>query len=377
MTPLRALLADVGHSNGKPAGAPTPVLASPLPADSRRDLVSVVVPVFNVAPYLGACVDSILAQSYSELEVILVNDGSTDASSRMCDGYVGVDHRVRVLHQANGGLSDARNAGLRAARGRFVCFVDGDDWAEKGMLECLVRVARTEHADVVIAGFDVDTVDDRGELRNRTRRLPLLLAISPGSPAKALATHELVDIMGYAWNKLYSRELLERSELLFIRGLSLVEDALFNASVCLSATRIVTVDTAVIHYVQRPRTTLVSKFYPNYIALRVGAIDAMSRALRHLGFESTSVDSVAQQFKWEAVRAAVAKAATLEGYSFRQRTAMIRAQLRQPAVRQIARSSPAVRRRPEERLVMFLVRTRQAEILTLLYVLRKWMAVSP
>jgi cellulose synthase/poly-beta-1,6-N-acetylglucosamine synthase-like glycosyltransferase len=112
MTPLRAS-ADVGHSNGKPAGVPTPVLASPLPADSCRDLVSVVVPVFNVAPYLGACVDSVLARSYSELEVILVNDCSTDASSKICDGYVGADLRVRVLYQANGGLSDARNAGLR------------------------------------------------------------------------------------------------------------------------------------------------------------------------------------------------------------------------------------------------------------------------
>jgi len=343
----------------------------------RRDLVSVVVPVYNVAPYLGACVDSVLAQSYSELEVILVNDGSTDASSRMCDGYVGADHRVRVLHQANGGVSDARNAGLRAARGRFVCFVDGDDWAEKDMVECLVRVARNEHADVVIAGFDVDTVDDRGELRNSARRLPLPLAISTGSPANVPATHELVDIMGYAWNKLYSRELLERSELLFIQGGSLLEDALFNASVYLSATRIVMVDTSVIHYVQRPRTTLVSKYYPNRIALRIGAIDAMSRALKHLGFEYTSVDSVAQQIKWEAVREAVRIAATLEGYSLRQRTALVRAQLGQPTVRQIARSSPAVQPRPEERLVMSLVRTRQAEILTLLYVLRKWMTVSP
>lgn len=343
----------------------------------RRDLVSVVVPVFNVAPYLVACVDSILAQSYSELEVILVNDGSTDDSSGICDEYVAADHRVRVLHQANGGLSDARNAGLRAARGRFVCFVDGDDWAERYMLECLVHAARTEHADVVIAGFDVDTVDDDGELRSRVRRMPLPLAISPGRAANAPATPELVDILGYAWNKLYSRELLEQSELLFSRGISLVEDALFNAAVYLSATRIVIVDTAVIHYVQRPRTTLGSKFYPNYIALRVGAIDAMSRALRHLGFESTSVDSVALQLKWEAVRAALAMAATLEGNSFRQRTAQIRAQLRQPVVRQIARSSPAVQRRPEERVAMSLVRTRQAEILTILYVLRKWMAVSP
>jgi glycosyltransferase involved in cell wall biosynthesis len=342
----------------------------------RRDLVSVVVPVYNAAPYLGACGDSVLAQSYSELEVILVNDGSTDASSRMCDGYVGADHRGRVLHQANGGLSDARNAGLRAARGRFVCFVDGDDWAEKDMVECLVRVARNEHADVVIAGFDVDTVDDHGELRNSARRSPLPLAISTGSPANVPATHELMDIMGYAWNKLYSRELLERSELLFIQGVSLVEDAMFNASVYLSATRIVMVDTSVIHY-QRPRTTLVSKYHPNRIALRVGAIDAMSRALKHLGFEYTSVDSVAQQLKWEAVRGAVAIAATLEGYSLRQRTAHVRAQLGQPTVRQIARSSPAVQPRPEERLVMSLVRTRQAEILTLLYVLHKWMAVSP
>ena len=102
-------------------------------------LVSIIVPVYNVKPYLNRCVDSLLGQSYQNMELLLVDDGSTDGSETLCDEYAAQDARVRVLHKKNGGLSDARNAGVDAAKGEYLSFVDGDDWVSPYYIENLYR----------------------------------------------------------------------------------------------------------------------------------------------------------------------------------------------------------------------------------------------
>ena len=104
-------------------------------------LVSVIVPVYNVEAYLGRCVDSILAQTYRNLEVILVDDGTKDNCDRICDDYAAGDPRIRVIHKENGGLSSARNAGIDIARGDFLEFVDSDDWIEPDAVESLLQTA--------------------------------------------------------------------------------------------------------------------------------------------------------------------------------------------------------------------------------------------
>ena len=112
-------------------------------------MVSVVIPVYNVEKYLAECVDSVLGQTYADFEIILVDDGATDSSGQMCDEYAQKDARIRVIHQPNGGLSAARNTGLKAARGEYVYFLDSDDYIETCALEHLVAVADQEQADVV------------------------------------------------------------------------------------------------------------------------------------------------------------------------------------------------------------------------------------
>ena len=96
----------------------------------RKTLISVIVPVYKVEQYLPQCVESILNQTYRNLELILVDDGSPDGCGKICDAYAEKDSRVRVIHKKNGGLSDARNAGLNAASGDYLSFIDGDDWIE-------------------------------------------------------------------------------------------------------------------------------------------------------------------------------------------------------------------------------------------------------
>ena len=123
--------------------------------------VSVIVPVYNTEKYLAQCVDSILAQTLRDIEVILVDDGSTDNSPAICDSYKSRDERIKVIHQQNKGLSAARNAGIRIASGKYIAFVDSDDFVDCKMYECMLHLAESENVPLVICtGFyysDKDT----------------------------------------------------------------------------------------------------------------------------------------------------------------------------------------------------------------------------
>ena len=102
-------------------------------------LISVIVPIYNVEKYLARCVDSIVNQTYKNLEIILVDDGSPDRCPQMCDDYAEKDSRIKVVHKKNGGLSDARNAGMAVATGEYISFIDSDDWIETSMFELLLN----------------------------------------------------------------------------------------------------------------------------------------------------------------------------------------------------------------------------------------------
>lgn len=117
--------------------------------DKNQPLVSVIIPVYNVEKYLKECVDSVIRQTYQNYEIILVDDGATDSSGRMCDDYLSINSCVKVIHQENGGLSAARNTGLRASKGEYIYFLDSDDYIEDNTLEHLVELIEKENADAV------------------------------------------------------------------------------------------------------------------------------------------------------------------------------------------------------------------------------------
>lgn len=122
-------------------------------------LISIVVPVYNVQEYVGECVESLCRQTYTNLEIVLVDDGSTDGSAEVCDAYEGRDSRVKVIHQTNGGPSSARNAGLDAAQGEYIAFVDGDDLVSPFYIEELHQLLNKYHADIAACAYE----RDRGE----------------------------------------------------------------------------------------------------------------------------------------------------------------------------------------------------------------------
>ena len=127
----------------------------------EQTVISVIVPIYKVEQYLRQCVDSILNQTHSALEVILVDDGSPDGSGKICDEYAARDSRVRVIHKKNGGLSDARNAGIDIARGDYIAFVDSDDWLEPDTYESMLAAMKKYQAKLVCAGR-FDNSDETG-----------------------------------------------------------------------------------------------------------------------------------------------------------------------------------------------------------------------
>ena len=115
--------------------------------------VSIIVPVYQVEKYIRQCVDSILAQTFTDFELILVDDGSKDQSGQICDEYAGRDRRVRVIHKENGGLSDARNKGMDQAVGNYFMFIDSDDYTAPTMIECLYKSILNENADIAVCNY--------------------------------------------------------------------------------------------------------------------------------------------------------------------------------------------------------------------------------
>lgn len=180
--------------------------------------ISVIVPVYNVEHYLHQCIDSIIHQTFRDLEIILVNDGSTDGSAQICDEFAEKDHRIEVIHQQNAGVSSARNAGLEIAHGKYVGFVDADDTIEKDFFDTLFLAAEINQCDLVFSKLAAD----ENYLVNNTKYTRNEIA------DKILPVYLGKDIFNSIWNKLYLNELVKRHNVIFPLDKKLGEDAAFN-----------------------------------------------------------------------------------------------------------------------------------------------------
>lgn len=169
-------------------------------------LISVIIPVYRVERYLNRCVESVVSQSYRNLEIILVDDGSPDQCGEMCDAWAEKDRRIRVIHKRNGGLSDARNAGIRAATGEYLVFVDSDDSIAPEMIERLHQAARS--ANVQMALCNVLCVDENGTPTGESKGIPIRNECLSAEQVLPRFYQEKGIFYIVAWNKLYHRSLL-------------------------------------------------------------------------------------------------------------------------------------------------------------------------
>lgn len=218
--------------------------------DFQKSLVSIIVPVYKTEQYLSKCIDSILAQTYQNLELILVDDGSPDASPAICDRYAEKDPRVRVIHKPNAGVSAARNDGIAAAKGDLITFSDSDDWMEPDMIGLLAEgLAKNDNAMVSVCGWyrhEDDRVFDYGS------NLPRGLVT--GKEAFQWAVRG-TGFEGYVWNKMYRRSLFDQG-LCFPSDITICEDLLVNCTVFLNCDFVYVVNKPLYHYLIRPGSAL-------------------------------------------------------------------------------------------------------------------------
>ncbi len=211
-----------------------------------NNLVSVIIPVYKVADTLRASVASVVMQTHHNLEIILVDDGSPDECPAICDELAKTDTRIKVIHKSNGGLSDARNAGLSAAHGDVIGFVDSDDTVEPGMIESMLEPMRSEDADIACCCVrkiyhDHEVVQEFPRTRIYSRRK---------------AMYELInskDLEAFAWNKLYKREVL--GDVPFPAG-RVFEDMIAMPAIFQRAHKVVHVNKMLYNYYRRDNTIL-------------------------------------------------------------------------------------------------------------------------
>ena len=224
-------------------------------------LVSIIVPIYKVEQYLDRCVSSIVHQSYSNLEILLVDDGSPDKCPAMCDRWKMEDRRIRVIHKANGGLSDARNAGIEAARGEWILFVDSDDYILPQMVERLVVAAHRDQSDISVCSFFYDYGDHKRAIHTVLKPahyvLDRLEAIQIYFKPRALE-------LTVAWNKLYRRNLFFTSQRIRFPVGCLHEDEYTSYKLLYEADHISWINDELYGYMQR-KGSIMSNFGPRNI----------------------------------------------------------------------------------------------------------------
>lgn len=216
-------------------------------------LISIIVPVYNVSKYLEKCLDSIINQTYRNLEIILVDDGSTDDSGKICENYAQIDSRIKVIHTENQGAAEARNSGLEVAKGECIGFVDGDDWIEHDSYKNAYEMIQKYNADIVAWGHSV-VVEEK---INKTVR-------NDGT-IQVLNTAEALDfilkderLQSFLWDKLFKREMFEG---LRLKRQCSVEDIDICYQLIMKAKNIVLYNKAQYYYFQRKNSTQNQRGY--------------------------------------------------------------------------------------------------------------------
>ena len=236
-------------------------------------LISVIVPIYNVEKYLNKCVDSIISQTYKNLEIILVDDGSSDNCPKICDKYADSDSRIKVVHKKNGGLSDARNAGLKIATGEYIFFIDSDDWIKPQTLLCMMETAQKYSADIVECNV-MYYYDNKNEEKYNDDQF----AVYDNNASIMSAYIKDYNIKTVVWNKLYKRTII--NDTCFEFG-KYHEDEFFTYQILAKTNKLVHLDEYFYCYYQREGSIMGSSFSLKHL-------DSLEAALRRSEFIKTN-----------------------------------------------------------------------------------------
>lgn len=240
----------------------------------NNPLVSMIVPVYNVQDSVARCLESLCAQTWKNIEIILINDGSRDESYAICESFCQKDSRIVLVDKSNTGVSDTRNCGLSLAQGDYVQFVDSDDYIEPDFTEHLVTAAEAHHADLVISPYWMVIPANSTRMAAAMENLQENLGIEPEKKPDEIHEYgflpegiydrdtfalRLMDMpasffYSVLWNKLYRRDILVRNNLQFTSEVRWAEDLVFNLEYILYANVFVSISKAGYHYVQNPQS---------------------------------------------------------------------------------------------------------------------------
>ena len=249
----------------------------------KEPLISVLVPIYKIDRYLGICVESLLNQTYKNLEIILVDDGSPDRCPEICDLYATKDDRIKVIHKENGGLVSARKAALMAAKGSYIGYVDGDDWVGPGFYHSLYSSIKESDADIAIAGFSRDLFSSTKNILNA-----IPSGVYEGEALDAIKKQMIADgafyrhgITTYLWNKLFKREVIEKYQMEMDNRITIGEDAATVYPAIMASKKIVITDNCAYHYRQREDSMLKTTTNHNNEYLKVMYLhDYMKQSLK-------------------------------------------------------------------------------------------------
>lgn len=212
--------------------------------------LSVIIPLYNSEKTLFKCLNSIHSQVGISMEIILVDDESTDSTLRLCEEYCSTDVRIKVLHKRNGGVASARNAGLKVAQGDYVTFVDQDDWVEKDIYGSLLEQGRNMKADMIVYGYSKDWDDNSTDMLNR-KKIKSVIECRDELLKYAFFREEYRGFAAFVWNKIFKREFLTANHIVFDETLRRGDDVLFFTKVAVRNPKSIYVDKVYYHYVQR------------------------------------------------------------------------------------------------------------------------------
>lgn len=238
--------------------------------------VSIIVPIYNVEKYLSRCLESLINQSLLNIEVIAVNDGSTDQSIEILKQYAMGDKRILIIDKQNGGVSSARNEGLKVAKGEYIGFVDPDDWIDLKMYETMYKVAKKDHAEVVMCTYIREFRSHSKEkkfnhlpckVNNRGDEVKKILRRLIGPINDEIANPELLDAWGSVWSKIYRADIIKKNDIHFVDLLEIGtnEDSLFNIQVFNHVNSFVFINKPYYHYWRENSTSVTSKYKPKLI----------------------------------------------------------------------------------------------------------------
>lgn len=264
--------------------------------------ISIIIPVYNSARYLKKCLDSIVMQTYSNLQIICVDDGSTDNSWEILEDYASKDLRFNIFRKKNEGVSEARNYGLKQAKGKFLMFVDSDDWIDENTCEIAINKIQEKELDVVMWSYvremseksrpknimSADYVFENNEVQKKLYRRMY------GILGEELRTVENADALCTVWGKLYRRDLIEKNQISFfdIHKIGNYEDGLFNLDVFRYAKSVMFLNQNLYHY-RRDNTSSVTSKYDEELKNKKNVLfDYLEQCIQKDNLESNYVQAL-------------------------------------------------------------------------------------